>query len=398
VNRPAAAKPRLLYLLPRYDADSPEHFYHLYGFLRALRERLPMEILVEKLGQAPPEDLPLRALRIRAPVFRLAEEFVRFLAARLRGVKIFYVHYSYTGAVAASLVVRLLGGRAFYWNCGMYADMAPFPEEPWIRRVIFRWNSFCINTSARLCTHFATGTPRMAGYYARHARIPLAKIVVLPNFVELVRFRAVSRSEARRRLKIDPKRKVVLFLHRVSRRRGAELLPGLARAVEKAIGPFILMVVGDGPYLPALRALSAELGSQSPFDFRNWVPNREVPLYFRAADLYVMPSSVEGFPRVLVEAMAASCPFVAFDVGGVRDVVSPEQAECAVAADDPRALQRQCVRALKDGRLRKKWGAAGERRVAFFSQERVLDAFVRMIDGRPLDWNAFFDAGGTHDD
>jgi glycosyltransferase involved in cell wall biosynthesis len=394
MSRPDAPKPRLVYLLPRYDANSPEHFYHLYGFLRTLRERIPMEILVEKLGQAPPEDLPLRALRIRAPVFRLAEEFVRFLAARLRGVKDFYVHYSYTAAVAASVVVRLLGGRAFYWNCGMYADMAPFPEEPWIRRWIFRWNSFCLNASVGLCTHFVTGTPRMAEYYARHAGISLRKVVVLPNFVDRDRFRPVSRQDARRLLNLDPDRKVVLFLHRVSRRRGAEFLPDLAIAVKHAVGPFTMLVVGDGPSLPKLRRFAEEFGPGLQFDFRGWVPNRDSPLFFRAADLYVMPSTVEGFPRVLVEAMAAGCPFVAYDVGGVRDVIAMDQEECVVEANNGTLFINRCIHALVDDRLREAWIEAGTRRVAFFSEARVQNAFVRMIDGRPLEWNAFFDLEG----
>jgi glycosyltransferase involved in cell wall biosynthesis len=389
MKRNDPARIRLLYLLPLYDANSPEHFYHLYGFLRRLRERIPLDILVEKFTPPAPADLPLRPVRIRLQAFRLVEEFFRFLAARIRGIKDFYVHYSYTGAVAASIVVRLLGGRAYYWNCGMYADMGPYPGEPWVRKLVFRWNCFCINTSARLCTFLVTGTPRMAAYYARHARIPIEKILVLPNFVDVDRFRAVSKREARRRLNLDPDRKVVMFLHRVSERRGAAFLPDLARSIRNAIGPFVLLVVGDGPYLPELRRRTAGPEFGSTFDFRKWVPNREVPLYFRAADLYIMPSNVEGFPRVLIEAMAAGCPFVSFDVGGVRDVLSPRQAESITAENDHSAFVRQSVRALKDGNLMDSWRKAGNRQILFFTEDRVLEAFVRMIDGRAVGWETF---------
>ncbi|MBN1438488.1 MAG: glycosyltransferase family 4 protein [Anaerolineales bacterium] len=387
--KPPAA-PRLLYLLPRYDAESAEHLYHLYDFLRNLQKRVPVEIHVERATGPLPKDPPLHPLRIRLPALRLFEEALVFLAARLRGIEFFYVHYSYTAAVAASIVVRLLGGRAYYWNCGMYADMGPEPGEPWRRKLVFGWNCFCINTSVRLCTDFVTGTPRMAEYYARHARIPLKKIIVLPNFVDIERFQAVDRDDARRALGLPPDRKAVLFLHRVSHRRGADFLPGLARSLRSAAGPLTLLVAGGGPYLSELRRRISELGLQESFDIRGQVPNRDVPVFFRAADLYVMPSDVEGFPRVLIEAMAAGCPFAAYDVGGVRDVIAPEQAECLIEAGDRPAFAALCERVLRDERLRRAWSAAGERRVAFYSQPRVLNAFVRMIEGRPLDWPSFF--------
>ena len=49
---------RLLYLLPRYDADSSEHFFHLYDFLKKLQIRIPLAVVVEKISGTPPSDLP----------------------------------------------------------------------------------------------------------------------------------------------------------------------------------------------------------------------------------------------------------------------------------------------------------------------------------------------------
>jgi glycosyltransferase involved in cell wall biosynthesis len=391
----AAMKPRLLYLLPRYDADSPEHFYHLYDFLKKLHGRIPLEVVVERASGALPADFPMRLLRIRFPIFRLTEEFFVFLAARLRGIRDFYIHYSYTGAIAASIVVRLFGGRAFYWSCSLYEEFPPTRKASWNNRLRHAANLWLLETSVRWCTHLVTGTPRVAEYYVRHAGIPAGKIRLLPNFVDPERFRAVSRAEARKQLRLDPDRKVVLFLHRVAQRKGAQYLPDIAAQVLRDAGTVTFLVAGGGPYLEELRRRVREEHLDESFDFRGWVPNREAPLYYRAADLYLMPSEEEGFPRVLLEAMAADCPFLAFDIGGVRDVIAPEQVACVIPAGGVSAIAAACAAALRDPARLEAWRRAGRERVERFSEDRVLAAFVRMLDGEALDWQSFLAGEGA---
>ncbi|MBN2084379.1 MAG: glycosyltransferase family 4 protein [Anaerolineales bacterium] len=382
-------KNRLLYLLPRYDAESPEHVYHLYGFLRKLQDRIPLEVIVERVSGSLPEDAAMRPLWIRTPALRWIEEGIRFFLARLRGIKTFYVHYSYTGAIAASIVVRLLGGRVFYWNCSLYKDLRPGAGAPLPARMRQRLYEWMLELSVRACTHLVTGTPRVADYYVRHVGIPPQKIRLLPNFTDVDRFRNVTRTEARKELNLPAGRKVALFLHRVAPRKGAHFLPEIARRLVKEAGPVTFLVAGGGPYLEELhRRVDAEKLSAF-FDFRGWIPNREVPLYFRAADLYLMPSEEEGFPRVLLEAMAAGCPFIAFDVGGVRDILPKSMTGCVVERRDMQAFVRQSVSALQNPALRASWSKAGGKQVLLFSEDRVVEAFLRMIDGQALDWGAF---------
>jgi hypothetical protein len=63
--------------------------------------------------------------------------------------------------------------------------------------------------------------------------------------------------------------------------------------------------------------------------------------------------------------------------------------ECVVPPRDPGAFARRSVRALKDAPLRNGWGRIGEKHAALFSEDRVLEAYLRMIDGQALDWDAF---------
>ena len=384
---------RLLYLLSRYDADSSEHLFHLYDFLKKLQTRIPLAVVVERTSGTLPSDLPMRPLHLRFPIFRLVEEIIVFFTARLRGIRDFYVHYSYTGSIAAAIVVRLFGGRAFYWNCSLYREFPLSKDATWRERLRQAVNLWLLETSVRWCTYLVTGTPRVAEYYVKHARIPARKICLLPNFVELERFQGISRAEARKRLNLDPNRKVVLFLHRVARRKGAHYLPDIASMVLRKVKPVTFLVAGGGPYLEELRRRVEQQPLAGAFDFRGWVPNRDAPLYYRAADLYLMPSEEEGFPRVLLEAMAADCPFITFDIGGVRDIVAPEQEACVIPARDVAAFAAACTDALLDPARLDAWGKAGARQVKRFSEERVLEAFERMLDGQRLDWQEFLSGG-----
>ena len=309
-----------------------------------------------------------------------------FAAARARGVRRFYVHYSLSGGLAASLVTRLMGGETYYWNCGLYRQFAPGREAGWRARWRAARGVWLLELVLRLCTWLVTGTPRMAEYYSREARIPLAKIRVLPNSIDRERFASLDRDRAREQLGIGREEQVLLFLHRVAPRKGAHHLPDILRAVEEQCGPVRLIVAGDGPYLARLREAMERAGLSLRCDFRGWVPNRDAPAYFRAADLYLMPSLEEGFPRVLLEAMASACPFVAFDIGGVSDILTREQAGRSSARGPWMNSRGAVLRLMQDHNLRQRLAAAGLERVQAFDEERVAEMFVEMMRGNAPRW------------
>ena len=383
--------PELVYVLTKYDPQSAEHFYHLYSFLEGLKERIDLLVVVERLAPHQPLQggLGLVGLRVSHPALRVWEELLRFFLLRLRGVRKFYVHYSYTGAIAAGLVTRILGGECFYWNCGLYREFAPGKGSRLRERLAHARQLWLLEQSLRLCTWLVTGSPRMAEYYAQGHRGLAGKTRVLPNFVDPLRFQSVGQKEARRRLGLAPSGPVVLFLHRVSLRKGAGYLVPLAEYLSAHLQSFTLMVAGDGPYLPELRRQVLADGLADRFNFRGWVPNREVPFLYRAADIYVMPSMEEGFPHVLLEAMAAGCPFVGFDVGGVRDLLSSQQLESIVPAGELDRLASQSLRILADPARRQVLIEQGYRCIERFSQVRVSEAFLGLVRGHPRDWEEF---------
>ena len=83
---------------------------------------------------------------------------------------------------------------------------------------------------------------------------------------------------------------------------------------------FRLVVVGQGPLRPALEQLAVQLGIADRVRFAGSLAQTELPRWYRAADVFVLPSHSEGVPNVLLEASACGTPWVASRVGGIPEI------------------------------------------------------------------------------
>jgi len=99
-----------------------------------------------------------------------------------------------------------------------------------------------------------------------------------------------------------------------------------------------LTFLGDGPLRPRIEALSAELGITGRITLAGEVRHDQIPSYMRQADVLCLPSLQEGYPNVLLEALACGLPVVATDVGGVSEIVTDESLGILVRAGRPDEL------------------------------------------------------------
>jgi glycosyltransferase involved in cell wall biosynthesis len=146
----------------------------------------------------------------------------------------------------------------------------------------------------------------------------------------------------------------VLSVGRLEREKDPLLLADvLARLREAGERDWRLVVQGEGPLEGALAARLEELGVAHAAELRGYARHSELLAAYREASLLLHSSATEGFPQVIVEALAAALPVVASDVGGIREavgeavtLVAPGDAEAAAGAleqlaSDPDRRERQ---------------------------------------------------------
>jgi len=165
----------------------------------------------------------------------------------------------------------------------------------------------------------------------------------------------------------------------------AVYLGGFANPVK---GGEVLLEALQGPAVGSLRFVLAGPGESpwgagdppaaAPISWRGWLEGDEKEELLREADVFVLASTSEGLPMVLLEAMSHGLAIVATAVGGVPDVVSDRAEALVVEPGDPEALAAALGELGSDPELRLSLGAAALRRSAEFSPEAVAARLERI--------------------
>lgn len=154
------------------------------------------------------------------------------------------------------------------------------------------------------------------------AGIRREKIVVIMNGIDTGVFHPRDRAAERRRLGLDPERRIILYAGNFKAVKG---VPVLVEAFARAgIAGADLHLVGDGPQDRLLRGLARAEGIADRVVFHGRLPHDTVASFMAAADLFCLPSITEGTPNVVLEALACRLPVVATETGGTPEIVRPE--------------------------------------------------------------------------
>jgi len=138
-----------------------------------------------------------------------------------------------------------------------------------------------------------------------------------------------------------------------------------------------LAIAGDGPERALAERLVDQLGIRDVVRFLGIVPYPDVPRYFAAADLFLLPSRYEGNARVLAEASAAGTASVTTDVSGAHDTVLEGETGAIVPVERPDLFSERVLALLADAeRLRAMGLRAREHVRGLYDEQVLLPAFV----------------------
>jgi glycosyltransferase involved in cell wall biosynthesis len=192
---------------------------------------------------------------------------------------------------------------------------------------------------------------------------------VVPNGVDTTVFHPARQGEGNRGAMPGP---VVLFVGRLVPNKGPDLILRAAPAILADHPGAGFVFAGDGPMRRRLERDVERAGLASVFSFVGLVDN--VPEVMRNAAVLVRPSTLEGMPLAVLEAMATGLPVVATRVGGTPEVVRDGETGFLFEPGDHVALARSVSRLLADRPLAEAMGAAGRVAAIRHSWESVVTA------------------------
>jgi glycosyltransferase involved in cell wall biosynthesis len=149
------------------------------------------------------------------------------------------------------------------------------------------------------------------------------RVRLVPGGVDVDEFDTnIPRQEARRRLKWPDDRPIVLCVRRLMRRMGLEGLVGAIAEVRERRPDVLLLIAGRGTLATELQLQIEAAGLEENARLLGFVPDEELPLAYRAADVTVMPTiALEGFGLPTVESLASGTPVIVTPQGGLPEVV-----------------------------------------------------------------------------
>jgi len=167
---------------------------------------------------------------------------------------------------------------------------------------------------------------------------PRNSIIVIPNFVPKIFFS----------IKPNYEQNVIGYVGRLEYVKGTDVLLRAFIAVKQLNNSVKLLIVGDGSLRKYILELAKCLNIEDAITVTGFIPNTEVPKYLSKMSICVLPSRHEGFPNVLLQAMAAGLPIVASSVGGVPELITNGRNGLLVPPDNVKELARAIELLLKN--------------------------------------------------
>src|SRR6056297_162541 len=178
-------------------------------------------------------------------------------------------------------------------------------------------------------------------------------------------------------IKENPKQ-LITFVGKLTDFKGIDLLIKAAQKYEKEFPGIMTLIIGHGELLDKLKKQAEKLNLKNLYFLGN-LPQNELPAFYSSADLSIVPSRVEPFGLVAVEALACGTPVIASKAGGLPDFINQEVGRL-FRMNDADDLAKKIILALKNNDKEKKGETAAKYALDKFSWARVINEVLSVYN------------------
>ena len=297
-----------------------------YEIIEGLEVFHPRFFLIPKIGRCFYGILYF--LSVFSHIFRLHREF---------DFDLMDVHWAYPDGFAGILVGKLLRKSTLVTARG--TDINLYPKFRLIRSQII----YTLQNADRIISVCQALKDRII-----QLGIPESKVVVIPNGVNIRKFEPIPKAEARKQLGLPLDRTFILSVGGLIHRKGFHhIIDAISIIRKKEKKDVCLIIVGEGEYREKLERQIDRLGLSSFVKLVGAKPHDEVYKWYSMANIFCLASSREGWPNVLLEALACGLPVVATNVWGSPEVICSNEYGILVDKQDGRLLAEAITQGLE---------------------------------------------------
>jgi glycosyltransferase involved in cell wall biosynthesis len=370
------SRPLVVHVTPTYPPvlGGTERFVQRLTEIRR-SAGLPVRVLTSTIGlPAKPRRAASEPDVLRLPGFSVAHTPViprlPLALAKVERDAVIHLHiaHAFTPEVVA-VVCRL---RRMPYVAHLHLDA---PPSGFLGPLLRLYKPAVLAAVLRSATAVVVFTNAQADEVAVAYRVEHHRIYVVPNGVDRQLVIPVPRERPTEIARL-------LFVGRLGPTKNLEVL---LDALAELPGPS-LDIVGDGPLRQRLER-QAERLAPGRVMFHGTLEGEALLARYRAADVFVLPSSREGMPLALLEAMASGLPAVATDISGIRELVVPGVTGELVPVNDVSGLRAAIDRLVADPRRREAMGRAALEAVRSHTWESAAEACERIYAKVPTSVN-----------
>ena len=323
---------------------------------------------------------PVVRLPGRSDLFPLS--LLPMLPARARRMQADVALHAQWQTVGASVLARALFGRPRRIVCAAHGRELLFnPATGYpglgaaydrLRRALLHQVDAFVPVS-----HYTAGLLHERG-------IPSDRTHVVPNGTDPDCFRPHDDTPLRQRLGLTD-RSLLLTVGRLVHRKGIDTVLRALPTIIQTCPDVAYVIAGTGPDRARLERLATRLGIRERVRFVGDIDHNRLPLYYSAADLFVMPArqdplDVEGFGLVFLEANACGTPVIGACTGGIPDAIQDGETGLLIPPDAPDALAEATLHVLTDPELAETLGRQGRHRAVHeASWDHIADHLYDLL-------------------
>ncbi len=262
--------------------------------------------------------------------------------------------------------------------CGMRSVYFPGAYPGWYHRL----DGF----TRRLCEGFIANSYAGKRSLVQMAGIPAEKIDVVPNGIDIQRFerdRATNREWLVKEFSLPEDAFVFGIVAQLRPRKHHALLFRSLQTALRTEPSIYLLVIGDGPEYDRLKRLQEKLGLESHVTMAGY--RAEIPEILAGLDAFVLPTSLEGSPVSVMEAMVSGLPVIVANAGGVVELIEDGKTGLLVEPQDENELTQAMLRLAHDPQLRRRIGENAKERIrseySFEEMARRIEAVYDKVMG-----------------